>query len=266
MQLTKLKEQGDQQQESGGVVAELESHISELDEQLNLSQLQVEEFQHQLKQVGSHLGFLPESFVIKLRGNIFDISGVFPGTLVPYPIKLSLIAFTMQTKAKLSEKSVQIELWSARHNQATQFLMTCLEDVKDKIVTLERPPREGGSSPSPPLGLIPSPFGRSIPEPPLPDVAVLPGRLEDLSVEQRERVLSHLLERLHAFTKSQQLEAATALTSSPQQQARRGGSNSISLPSITAYPRRNAAATLPISQVSGSGPSSLMNITPMGKP
>ena len=134
--------------------------------------------------------------------------------------------------------------------------MTCLEDVKDKIVTLERPPTRDGGSPSPspspsPLGLIPSPFSRTIPEPPLPDVAVLPGRLEDLSVEQRERVLSHLLERLHAFTKSQQLEAATALTSSPPHQARRGGgSNSISLPSITAYPRRNAAATLPISQVS----------------
>ena len=66
MQLTKLKEQGDQQQESGGVVAELESHISELDEQLNLSQLQVEEFQHQLKQVRSHSGFVPDSIAIKL--------------------------------------------------------------------------------------------------------------------------------------------------------------------------------------------------------
>ena len=44
-----------QQDESGGVVAELESHIMDLDGQLHLAQLQGEELQHQLKQVG--LGF-----------------------------------------------------------------------------------------------------------------------------------------------------------------------------------------------------------------
>ena len=139
--------------------------------------------------------------------------------------------------------------------------MACLEDVKDKIVTLERPEE---SAPWPPASSSAfSPFG-AIPEPPLPDVAVLPGRLEDLGPEQRERVLSHLLERLHAFTKSQQLEAATAMGGggggltrlSPQQQARRSGAGmgspsgglGLSLPKITSIPRRNAAASLPISQ------------------
>jgi len=55
IQLTKLKEQGEQQQENGGLVAELESHISDVDEQLNLSQLQVEELQHQLSQVSADI-------------------------------------------------------------------------------------------------------------------------------------------------------------------------------------------------------------------
>ena len=162
---------------------------------------------------------------------------------------MKLFHFYPQTKSKLGERTAQIEVWSARHNQATQFLISCLEDVKDKIVTLERP-RDGGY-PSP----NPSPFGaiaRDLP-PPLSDVAVLPGRLEDLSAEQRERVLSHLLERLRAFTKSQQLEAVTALDSPPpqlqQQPARRSMGNDINLPRITAHPRRNTNATLPISQV-----------------
>ena len=44
-----------QQDESGGVVTELESHIMDLDSQLHLALLQGEELQHQLKQVG--LGF-----------------------------------------------------------------------------------------------------------------------------------------------------------------------------------------------------------------
>ena len=41
-----------QQDESGGVVTELESHIMDLDSQLHLALLQGEELQHQLKQVG----------------------------------------------------------------------------------------------------------------------------------------------------------------------------------------------------------------------
>ena len=132
--------------------------------------------------------------------------------------------------------------------------MSCLEDVKDKIVTLERPE---DSAPAGGLSLYGGGGGGGIPEPPLPDVAVLPGRLEDLGPEQRERVLSHLLERLHAFTKSQQLEAATAVSrASPLQNARRSGPGmgspsglqGLSLPKISSIPRRNAATSLPISQ------------------
>ena len=168
---------------------------------------------------------------------------------------------------KLGERTAQIDLWSVRHNQASQFLITCLEDVKEKIVTLERPASDGDGGrsnvfPSPTA----SPFHGGIPEPPLPDVAVLPGRLEDLSAEQRERVLSHLLERLHTFTKSQQLEAATAVGSGGggllrssllpasgkevSAASRRSGGlgNGVSLPRIPALPRRSAASTLPISQ------------------
>lgn len=184
----------------------------------------------------------------------------------------------LQAKAKLVEKTAQIDVWSARHNQASQFLMTCLEDVKEKIVTLERPAtdEDGGNavfpSPTAPPPLYrPSPFGGGIPEPPLPDVAVLPGRLEDLSAEQRERVLAHLLERLHTFTKSQQLEAATAVggssgglmlrsfllpatggagqgASAASRRSAGGLGNGVSLPRISAVPRRSAASTLPISQ------------------
>ncbi|GAX79973.1 hypothetical protein CEUSTIGMA_g7412.t1 [Chlamydomonas eustigma] len=208
--LSKLKEQGMQQEESSSIVTDLETHVSDVEGQLKLSQLQVEELLHQLQ----------------------------------------------QTKSKLSDRNAMIEVWSARHNQATQFLMTCLEDVKDKIVTLEKPSSAGFQ------GSSNSAFG--LPEPPLPEVAVLPGRLDDLSLEQRERVLSHLLERLHAFTKAQQLEAAAgAPSSSIQSHAQtnvfsRGSlgmgpaavpvGSTVSLPRIPAFPRRNYPATIPISQ------------------
>lgn len=77
-----------------------------------------------------------------------------------------------------------MDSWTSQHDQAMHFLMSCLEDVKSKIVTVERPDSPGYDEGG---------FGD--------DVSVIPGSLEDLGPEQRERVLGHLLERLQVFTK-----------------------------------------------------------------
>lgn len=53
--LTKLKEQGMQQEESGGVAAELNSMIADLESSLHLASLQVDDLQHQLQRSSTKL-------------------------------------------------------------------------------------------------------------------------------------------------------------------------------------------------------------------
>jgi hypothetical protein len=86
------------------------------------------------------------------------------------------------------------------------------------------------------------------------NVRVLQGQLEDLGPEQRERVLAHLIDRLEAFTRQAQIEAATSAhptshrahpapapllsSSRPTTTTSTGGpNNGLSLPSIPAFPR-----------------------------
>ncbi len=141
-------------------------------------------------------------------------------------------SFPMQANSTLQEKTAQIDSWNGRYDQAVQFLMNCLEDIKGNIVTLEHADNgfRGDNM-----------FGRDY-ESGLSDVTVLNGRLEDLSPEQRGRVLEHLLDRLSVFTKTQQLEAVSTPTGTHM---RDGG---ISLPQIPPYPRRGVSNNLPISQ------------------
>ncbi len=93
-----------------------------------------------------------------------------------------------QGSQQLRDKTAQMDSWTSQHDQAMHFLMSCLEDVKSKIVTVERPDSPGYYDEGGGGGLG-------------DDVSVIPGSLEDLGPEQRERVLGHLLERLQVFTK-----------------------------------------------------------------
>mmetsp|Transcript_5179 Transcript_5179/g.11289 ORF Transcript_5179/g.11289 Transcript_5179/m.11289 type:complete len:601 (-) Transcript_5179:161-1963(-) len=203
--LTKLKEQGQAQEESSGLVTALEGRISDLESQLHLAELQTDELQHQLGQV----------------------------------------------KSRLSDKSTELDTWNARYGQAVQFLMRCLEDVREKIVTVVRSEDVGGPSGLGGYGGYGDSYGAE--ESPGADISVLPGRLEDLSWDQRERVLAYLLEKLHVFQRSQQLEAAVAAGTSPPSasggaRSSAGENNPVTLPPIPAFPRRNPTATTPISQ------------------
>jgi chromosome segregation ATPase len=85
--LTKLKEQGAAQEESGGIVAELESELGDLESALHLSQLQTEDTEHRLSQANT----------------------------------------------RLADRTSQLDAWGGQHDQAMRFLMTCLEDVRDKV-------------------------------------------------------------------------------------------------------------------------------------
>lgn len=160
-------------------------------------------------------------------------------------------------KSRLKERQALLNAWTSKSDQAVSFLMTCLEDVKDKIVSVEGP---GGGGEGDEWDNGPH-FKFGVSETVMNDLpSVVPGRLDDLNAEQRERVLSHLLERLNIFTRSQQLEAASqvlsasAHTSPPgsrhashHRSASAGLSNTggvVSLPSIPAYNRRRAATTL----------------------
>ena len=171
-------------------------------------------------------------------------------------------------KSRLKEKQAQLNAWTTKHDQAASFLMSCIEDVKDKIVSVQGPGGEDWDSP----------FGskhEGVSESVLNDLpSMVPGRLDDLNADQRERVLSHLLERLNIFTRSQQLEAAgnvaanlsppgsrqasrSALLSSGAQASAGGTSGVVSLPSIPAYSKRRAATTLDLPTLpDASGPGS----------
>lgn len=77
----------------------------------------------------------------------------------------------------------QMEVFQAQQDEVAKFLISCLQDVKAQIVTVVREQKEGADE---------------------PEISVMPGRLEDLSLEQRERAICYLLEKLHAFQSSKQ--------------------------------------------------------------
>eukprot|EP00239_Pterosperma_sp_CCMP1384_P004132 CAMPEP_0197853914 /NCGR_PEP_ID=MMETSP1438-20131217/23662_1 /TAXON_ID=1461541 /ORGANISM="Pterosperma sp., Strain CCMP1384" /LENGTH=510 /DNA_ID=CAMNT_0043468489 /DNA_START=481 /DNA_END=2010 /DNA_ORIENTATION=- len=80
-------------------------------------------------------------------------------------------------------KKADVEAFQTQQDETAKFLIACLQDVKQQIITVVREQREDGSE---------------------PEITVMPGRLDELSLEQRERALSYLLEKLHAFQSSKQ--------------------------------------------------------------
>ena len=88
-----------------------------------------------------------------------------------------------------------------------------MADVRDKVVTVVRttttnntssderlPPLAGADAAGGSRSGSPTPPGASSSAAGGGDITVLPGRLDELSPEQRERVLGWLLERLHVFS------------------------------------------------------------------
>eukprot|EP00899_Mesostigma_viride_P020212 jgi/Mesvir1/28192/Mv04747-RA.1 len=89
---------------------------------------------------------------------------------------------------ELYEKAaVDLESQQAEMDATAKFLVTCLQDVKRQIVTVVR---EGKSEED----------GEGT----AGDLVVLPGRLEELNLKQREKALGYLLSKLHAFQSSKQ--------------------------------------------------------------
>ncbi|GFR49769.1 hypothetical protein Agub_g11933, partial [Astrephomene gubernaculifera] len=96
-----------------------------------------------------------------------------------------------QLREKLDSKTAEAASLTSQYDDTARFLLQCVADVRDKVVTVVREervqPQEGAAG-----------GGQ---QPPGADItAVLPGRLEELSLEQRERVLAWMLERLHVYT------------------------------------------------------------------
>eukprot|EP00238_Polyblepharides_amylifera_P010930 CAMPEP_0196590072 /NCGR_PEP_ID=MMETSP1081-20130531/65461_1 /TAXON_ID=36882 /ORGANISM="Pyramimonas amylifera, Strain CCMP720" /LENGTH=518 /DNA_ID=CAMNT_0041913055 /DNA_START=52 /DNA_END=1605 /DNA_ORIENTATION=+ len=86
--------------------------------------------------------------------------------------------------SRLMFKSQQeVEQVQAQQDEVAKFLITCLQDVKQQIITVVREQMDDESE---------------------AEITVLPGRLEELSLEQRERAICYLLEKLHAFQSSKQ--------------------------------------------------------------
>eukprot|EP00240_Pyramimonas_obovata_P004772 CAMPEP_0118924344 /NCGR_PEP_ID=MMETSP1169-20130426/2521_1 /TAXON_ID=36882 /ORGANISM="Pyramimonas obovata, Strain CCMP722" /LENGTH=416 /DNA_ID=CAMNT_0006865445 /DNA_START=354 /DNA_END=1601 /DNA_ORIENTATION=+ len=81
-------------------------------------------------------------------------------------------------------KTAEAEALREEQDEAARFLITCLSDVKKQIVTVVREMEVDGDDDD------------------RDDVTVLPGKLEELGLEQRERAICYLLEKLHAFQSS----------------------------------------------------------------
>ena len=88
------------------------------------------------------------------------------------------------------KKNEQLDSFMSSQDEAVCFLVACLQDVKRQIVTVVDGASGGAASGS-------SAAGAS-------ELVMLPGRLEELSLEQRERALGYLLERMHSFTSTKQ--------------------------------------------------------------
>ncbi|KAG2430972.1 hypothetical protein HYH02_013505 [Chlamydomonas schloesseri] len=173
--LSKLQDQGYQAAESEEVLGALDSRMSDLAAHLHLAQLQLEE----------------------------------------------KTAEAEQLRERLESKTAEAAALTSGYDDTARFLLACMADVRDKVVTVVRtttttaaaaddsggrlPPVAGaegssraGSPTQPPGGAASSSVaagggGGG-------DITVLPGRLDELSAEQRERVLAWLLERLHVFS------------------------------------------------------------------
>ncbi|KAG2424476.1 hypothetical protein HXX76_014528 [Chlamydomonas incerta] len=172
--LSKLQDQGYQAAESEEVLGALDSRMGDLAAHLHLAQLQLEE----------------------------------------------KTAEADSLRERLESKTAEAAALTTGYDDTARFLLACMADVRDKVVTVVRttttaaaaddrlPPLAGassgqegaggsrsGSPPPPGVGAASSSAGGGG-----GDITVLPGRLEELSAEQRERVLGWLLERLHVFS------------------------------------------------------------------
>ncbi|KAF5838664.1 hypothetical protein DUNSADRAFT_2428 [Dunaliella salina] len=225
--LSKLDEQGTTQESNDSIVKELEDQSSEMGAQLSLLRLQLEEQQHQKQEVQN----------------------------------------------QLAAKNAEYDDLCNSYDTTAQFLIQCMEDVRVKLSTQAnskstaadnlpgqhhmQPPHQpshalsrsssANSSAGPASTIGPLIEAQAKPS---ADMAVLPGRLDELTLEQRERVLAHLLERLHM-----QAAATTAAQIAPNNTSAPSSSPSgVILPPIPKYARRHNATTLPISQQLVPGP------------
>jgi len=78
---------------------------------------------------------------------------------------------------------VQRDVFRRTQDETSNFLVACLEEVKDQIITVVNDENSEGEEEA--RGGAKG------------DVRVIRGNLEELSVEQRERALGYLLEKLH---------------------------------------------------------------------
>ncbi|EFJ51363.1 hypothetical protein VOLCADRAFT_103408 [Volvox carteri f. nagariensis] len=114
--------------------------------------------------------------------------------------QLQLEEKTAELREQLDTKTAEAAAVSASYDETAKFLLQCMADVREKVVTVVREERvlaPEGSSDS--AGGGSGSGGGGGPQS-VADITVLPGRLEELSLEQRERVLAWLLERLHVYT------------------------------------------------------------------
>mmetsp|Transcript_46176 Transcript_46176/g.76941 ORF Transcript_46176/g.76941 Transcript_46176/m.76941 type:complete len:534 (-) Transcript_46176:917-2518(-) len=88
-------------------------------------------------------------------------------------------------KLRADHKTEEAEVLREQQDEVARFLITCLSDVKKQIVTVVREHQDDDDDD--------------------PEVMVLPGKLDELNLEQRERAICYLLEKLHAFQSSKQL-------------------------------------------------------------
>merc|ERR1712070_1080240 len=82
-----------------------------------------------------------------------------------------------------ARKKQEVEVFTTQQDETAKFLIACLQDVKQQIITVVREQKDNQLE---------------------PEITVMPGQLDELSLEQRERALSYLLEKLHAFQSSKQ--------------------------------------------------------------
>ncbi|MEW5319047.1 MAG: hypothetical protein WDW38_010223 [Sanguina aurantia] len=95
-------------------------------------------------------------------------------------------------QATLTSRSVEAEALGGTIDDAARFLLTCLADVRQKIVTVVQPDSNAEDD------------GEA-------RVSVEAGQLDELDLQQRDRVLTWLIDKLHAYTLSASLHSgATA--------------------------------------------------------
>lgn len=115
--------------------------------------------------------------------------------------------------------------------ETVRFLLKCMEDVRAKIVTV---------------------VTEQHPHTPEPDIQLIPGRLEELSSEQRERVLAYLVDKLRAWQQREKdgmavpvPPAANPALFPPPPSTLRGGSGGPSAPGSPANGGGEGGVVLP---------------------